>query len=194
MKSKSTLQNPLVLPPSKTDSRQWLFPICYLQTKDLFPHFFPDILQIDCSGWDPTGALWDIYNTLCNSSPSKHSLKPQKSIILAVICLLSDQYKRKKKRKHKKFDLIEKIHFVGGKCGENIRFLWSVISFYGFLWISKSLSLTLSSENRSRISLWGHSLQLNQGWLSLMIYCFVNSGVLGFSNISFWSRSTIHCH
>ncbi len=99
--------------------------------KIYIPIFFPDILQIDCSGWDPTGAVWDIYNTLCNSSPLKHSLKPQKSIILAVICLLSDQY-QKKKRKHEKLDLIEKIHSAGGKCGENARFLRSVISFYGF--------------------------------------------------------------
>lgn len=166
------------------------FAIC--KPKIYIPIFFPDILQIDYSGWYPTGALWNIYNTLCNSSHLKHSLKPQKSIILAVICLLSDQYKNKK-RKHKKLDLTEKIHIAGGKYGEHICFLRSVISFYGFLWISKSLSLTLSSENWSRISLYGHSLQLNQGWLSLMIYCFVNSGVPGFSNISFWSRSNIHC-
>lgn len=65
--------------------------------KIYIPNFFPDILQIDCSGWDPTGVLWDIYNTQCNSSLLKHSLKPQKSIILAVICLLSDQYQKKEK-------------------------------------------------------------------------------------------------
>lgn len=73
--------------------------------KIYIPIFFPDILQIDCSVWDPTGAVWDIYNTLCNSSPLKHSLKPQKSIILAVICLLSDQYQKKKEKAWKvRFD------------------------------------------------------------------------------------------